>query len=216
MNNRMRLRTLCVVVAVLLCVCIPIVAHAATYYTVTYVDGLYGKAFTTTTFTGLTKGALTPELDEEPSCPGYTFDGWEPDKSQTVTDHATYVAKWKAQVQNVNTPVYTVVYLDGNGETLEVLYNLPQNTATPAYSGGTPTCPGYRFTGWSPAVAERVTAYAVYTAQWEPDESGQPEPTADEDISPQTGATEVSLPALAIMALAAAALMVRTLRKRAE
>ena len=44
-----------------------------------------------------------------------------------------------------------------------------------------------------------------------------PEPAVDEEnVSPKTGAAEVSLPALAIVALAAAALMVRTLRKRAE
>ncbi|MGN1248829.1 MAG: InlB B-repeat-containing protein [Candidatus Spyradocola sp.] len=210
MNQRMRLRTLCVVVAVLLCVCIPIVAHAAANYTVTYVDGLYGNAFTTTVYSGLSSGAATPELPEEPSYPGYTFDGWEPERSRTVTDHATYVAKWKVQ----DTPVYTVVYLNGQGDTLDVLYGLPQDSATPAYSGGTPTWPGYRFTGWYPGVSERVTAYAVYTAQWEPEESSQPEPTADENVSPLTGASETSLPALVIVALAAAALMVLAFRKR--
>ena len=38
--------------------------------------------------------------------------------------------------------------------------------ATPAFNG-TPTRDGYKFTGWTPAVADTVTRNATYTAQWE-------------------------------------------------
>ena len=52
----------------------------------------------------------------------------------------------------------------------EVTSDLRRGTSTPAFTGGTPTRSGYTFTGWSPAVAATVTANAVYTAQWAPED----------------------------------------------
>ena len=232
MKNLKRYRTLFVLAAVLLCICIPVVANAVSTYTVTYVDGLNGKSFATTSFTGLPENTLTPALGFQPSCSGYTFNGWNPSLDSTVTRDITYVAKWTVE-SSVN--AYMVVYKDGFGNTLEEFPKCKDGDKTPAYSGGTPTHPGYIFTGWSPEIAEYVTGYAVYTAQWEVDPNYQPpqnyypdydeepiptptpEPVADEEnVSPKTGAAEVSLPALAIVALAAAALMVRMMRRRAE
>ena len=68
---------------------------------------------------------------------------------------------------------YSVTYKDGIGGTSfadEVTSDLRRGTPTPAFTGGTPTRSGYTFTGWSPAVAATVTANAVYTAQWAPED----------------------------------------------
>ena len=65
---------------------------------------------------------------------------------------------------------YTVTYTDGvDNETVfqdQVNKNLVHGTATPAFSG-TPAREGYKFMGWSPTVANTVTANVTYTAQWE-------------------------------------------------
>ena len=68
---------------------------------------------------------------------------------------------------------YSVTYTDGIGGASfadEVTSDLRRGTSTPAFTGGTPTRSGYTFTGWSPAVAATVTADAVYTAQWAPED----------------------------------------------
>ncbi|MGN1248830.1 MAG: InlB B-repeat-containing protein [Candidatus Spyradocola sp.] len=225
MKNLKRYRTLFVLAAVLLCICIPVVANA---YTIKYLDGFGG---TFAVFNNVNEGDAMPYPEQSPSRDDYTYDGWDPFPPNTVTGDATFVAKWRSS-QSTGVVVYTVVYEDGFGNNLQVYPGLTSGSATPAYNG-TPTHAGYIFTGWDREIAETVTGYTVYTAQWEVDPNYQPpevyypnydvepEPTptadadaADGDVSPKTGATEVSLPALVIVALAAAALMVRALRKR--
>ena len=63
---------------------------------------------------------------------------------------------------------YQVTYTDGiNGESFaDVSMEAKENEATPKFNG-TPARTGYTFTGWSPVVAEKVTANATYVAQWE-------------------------------------------------
>ena len=64
---------------------------------------------------------------------------------------------------------YTVTYTDGvDGEEVfkDQTYTAEAGKATPAFNG-TPTRDGYKFTGWTPAVADTVTRNATYTAQWE-------------------------------------------------
>ena len=64
---------------------------------------------------------------------------------------------------------YTVTYTDGvdNEEIFkDQTYTVESGKATPAFSG-TPARDGYKFTGWSPAVADTVTGNVTYTAQWE-------------------------------------------------
>ena len=64
---------------------------------------------------------------------------------------------------------YTVTYTDGvDGEVVfedQVIPNLVVGTITPEFDG-TPTRAGYTFTGWSPAVEERVTKSITYNATW--------------------------------------------------
>ena len=64
---------------------------------------------------------------------------------------------------------YTVTYTDGvDGEETfkDQVYTVEFGKATPAFNG-TPARDGYKFTGWTPAVADTVTRNATYTAQWE-------------------------------------------------
>lgn len=64
---------------------------------------------------------------------------------------------------------YTVTYTDGvDGEVVfedKVFSDLVVGTATPHF-GETPTRAGYTFTGWSPAVEEKVTNNITYNATW--------------------------------------------------
>ena len=63
---------------------------------------------------------------------------------------------------------YTVTYTDGvDGKVFKdkVISDLVVGTRTPEF-GGTPTRAGYTFTGWSPAVEEKVTKNITYNATW--------------------------------------------------
>lgn len=63
---------------------------------------------------------------------------------------------------------YTVTYTDGvNGKVFkdQVKPDLVVGTPTPDFDG-TPTRAGYTFTGWSPAVEEKVTKDITYNATW--------------------------------------------------
>ena len=64
---------------------------------------------------------------------------------------------------------YAVTYTDGvdNEEIFkDQVYTVEFGKATPAFNG-TPARDGYKFTGWTPTVADTVTRNATYTAQWE-------------------------------------------------
>ena len=110
-------------------------------------------------------GATLEELDvnagdtpsysgTEPSRDGYRFSGWSPapypaDKNQDYT--AQYVRQ------------YTARFLDWDGEVLSsILVDAGQR---PVYVGEAPSREGYRFTGWSPALAP-IIADTDYTAQY--------------------------------------------------
>ena len=76
---------------------------------------------------------------------------------------------------------FTVTYTDGVNGTVfkdDVHSNLNANTATPAFTGETPTREGYTFKGWVPTVAEAVTENATYTATWDEDANVNGEPPA--------------------------------------
>lgn len=102
-----------------------------------------------------------------PTADDYTFTGWTTTgnitqsgnswKSFTIgTGDATITATWL--------PIYTVTYVDGQGNTL-MTRTVTEGSATPAYTG-TPQRDGYTFAGWSPSVASTVTESVTYTATW--------------------------------------------------
>lgn len=66
-------------------------------YTVTYTDGVEGETiFEDKVFSELKPGETTPEFGNNPTRNGYTFEGWTPKVSETVTGDVTYTAQWKA------------------------------------------------------------------------------------------------------------------------
>lgn len=65
-------------------------------YTVTYTDGVKGKAFKDQVYKDLESGTDTPKFDGKPTRKGYTFTGWSPKVTDTVTKDVTYVAQWKS------------------------------------------------------------------------------------------------------------------------
>ena len=72
------------------------VAQWAKLYTVTYTDGAKGKAFKDQVYSDLESGTDTPKFDGKPTRKGYTFTGWSPKVTDTVTKDVTYVAQWKS------------------------------------------------------------------------------------------------------------------------
>lgn len=117
-----------------------------------------------------------------PAFDGHTFLGWSLDKDAYAADYQpggsitlstsdTLYAVWEEETADTFTVTYTVTYTDGvDGVVVfadDIHPNLTEGTATPPFSGGTPTRPGYVFKGWSPTVPATVTADATYTAQWE-------------------------------------------------
>jgi uncharacterized repeat protein (TIGR02543 family) len=71
------------------------------------------------------------------------------------------VAQWVANV-------YTVTYAPGaQGAFAQQVHTpLSYGVATPAFTGTPTGNSGYTFNGWSPTVANTVTANVTYTAQW--------------------------------------------------
>ena len=149
-----------------------------TAYAVTYTDGVDDEdVFADEIHNNLKDGDTTPAFTGTLTRNGYEFAGWTPAVAETVTASATYVAKWTPK--SPQPPVgdtYTVTYTDGvDGEKVfadQVYSGLQAGTATPAFNG-TPTREGFDFSGWSPNVAETVTASATYVAKWTP-KSPQP------------------------------------------
>lgn len=72
------------------------VAQWEKLYTVTYTDGVGGKAFKDDVHSDLEKDTPTPAFSGgTPTRKGFVFDGWTPEVAETVTDDATYTAQWK-------------------------------------------------------------------------------------------------------------------------
>ena len=107
---------------------------------------------------------------------------WYLDKegARYSTGTRTAFTEWKNYTKNgaanavylkyVEPTYFTVTYTDGvDGEEVfaDDVHNVLAGEATPAFVGGTPTRKDYKFLGWDPEVAEKVTENATYTAKWE-------------------------------------------------
>jgi hypothetical protein len=134
-------------------------------YSVTYRPGLHGFF---TDFAGETEivyhiasGEATPTAPTMTSNMGWTFTGWNPTLTTTVTKDIIYEAQW-----NQNT--YTITYTPGTHGTFttQVYTNLVYGTTTPTFIGTPSGILGYTFAGWTPTVTNTVTDNVVYTAQW--------------------------------------------------
>lgn len=77
-------------------------------YAVTYTDGVDdAEVFADQVTDGLHYGDDTPAFNGTPTRSGYTFTGWKPEVTETVTGDATYVAQWE---KNSVTPPVTKYY----------------------------------------------------------------------------------------------------------
>ena len=135
-------------------------------YTVIYTDGVDGEEIFKDQVYTVEFGKATPAFNGTPARDGYKFTGWTPAVADTVTRNATYTAQWEKLTP---AETFTVTYTDGvdNEEIFkDQVYTVEFGKATPAFNG-TPARDGYKFTGWTPAVADTVTRNATYTAQWE-------------------------------------------------
>lgn len=137
----------------------------ATKYTITFdTDG--GSIINP--ITGVYGGSV--EWPDNPSKTGYKFDGWydkdgwligEADiPSSMPAENLTFKAKWTPNE-------YTITFMDGYSET--TIQTGGQTFGNALATPADPTRTGYKFTGWSPAIAEGAmvpAADTVYTAQW--------------------------------------------------
>jgi uncharacterized repeat protein (TIGR02543 family) len=80
---------------------------AANSYTVTYAPGTHGT-FNTTSHSGLHYGDPTPPPPTTTGETGWTFTGWIPTPTTTVTNNVTYVAQWTQTTTPTATPTPTV------------------------------------------------------------------------------------------------------------
>ena len=79
-------------------------------FTVKYVDGVSGEAFTAEEYT-VKAGEATPAFQGDlTKYPGWKFKAWTPDLADTVTEDVTYTATWEPKGAN------TIIYW-GNGGT---------------------------------------------------------------------------------------------------
>ena len=135
----------------------------ANAYTVKYIDGINGAIFAEESHTAK-YGDPTPAFEGSTDREGYKFLGWEPEVAETVTEDATYTAKWDK--------LFTVTYKDPYKNFEEQVYYVEKGGKVPAFVG-TPTREGYIFSTWNgvyeavngPA-GETVTKDRVFSARW--------------------------------------------------
>jgi uncharacterized repeat protein (TIGR02543 family) len=107
-----------------------------TVYTVTYQPGTHGT-FTAQVTTNLHYGDQTPAAPTVTGDAGWTFTGWQPTPSATVTSDTTYVAQWTQTISPSPSPSATASptstpYTDTSPSTLRT--GAPILTTTPTVS----------------------------------------------------------------------------------
>ena len=125
--------------------------------------------------------------------PHYVFEGWYTEESfENPYDFSTPVVHKTDLYAKWSPVMYTITYTDGVDS--EAVFEDQVSTAkydddTPAFVG-TPEREGYTFLGWDPAIAEKVSGNATYTAQWEPIAIPSQEPTEEPTEEPTQEPTE--------------------------
>ena len=121
-------------------------------------------------------GFVTPSLDGVEATPlnaaVHRFSMWTDDSgnkcdpTKTIKVNGGSTTVFEAQFEKIPT-TYTVTYTDGvDGKAFKnQQYSAKYDETTPTFVG-TPTREGYKFLGWDPMVAEKVTGNATYTAKW--------------------------------------------------
>lgn len=102
----------------------------AATYTVTYSDGVDGKAFVDVVY-AVKEGLETPSFGKDPYYAGYVFDGWDKDIEKTVTGDVTYTAKWKAAEKKAEDTKKTSVKTTSDKDTSEVSQEGKEDVTAP-------------------------------------------------------------------------------------
>ena len=133
--------------------------------TVTYLPGTQGTWGNTDYIFRTHYDESTPAPPSTPCTPGYTFAGWNPTWSDTVTGDATYTALWTQDE-------YTVIYDPGEYGN----WNVNDYTYICNYDDSMPAPPddyeaadyAYYFVGWDRSFDPnaKVTGSITYTALW--------------------------------------------------
>jgi hypothetical protein len=149
-------------------------------FTVTFAPGAQGT-FAAVTHTNLVVGRPTPAAPLVTGNTGWTFTGWAPALSPTVTaSNVTYIAQW------IRTPgMWTnVTFASGaqsnspNVVIENVLIGTEVSTlAVPTFTPNT----GFTFAGWFPTLTGNVVANAWFTAQWQATGGGGGGGSGDDD-----------------------------------
>ncbi|RFT36043.1 hypothetical protein CG402_02045, partial [Bifidobacteriaceae bacterium NR020] len=165
-------------------------------YTVTYTDGVDGKAFPDQKTSDILSGTKTPAFNGTPTRAGYVFAGWNPAFTAKVTADVKYVAQWKKDH-------FTVTFKDGdktqtvkvkNGKAIDkdelIDQSMPKNPTKAGYTfkewNTKEDGKGEKFTGAS-VVKGDMTVYAIYTKDSvpTPDLTSNP-PTPELKLQPET------------------------------
>jgi hypothetical protein len=93
------------------------VDRVITKYTVQYTDGVDDVEIFADQLYTVEAGTETPPFEGTPERDGYTFDGWTPEVSDTITDNAVYSACW---IKNIP-PFDADVNGDGDTDPLDVV-----------------------------------------------------------------------------------------------
>ena len=147
-------------------VCTGNAEYKATYrimtYTVSFVD-YDGKEISKNTYT-YGDAVVVPD---SPTRDGFQFTGWDRPVKSTVTEDATYTAKYgKILVK------YTVTFVDQNGY---VINSREYSKGDIIYVPDAPERKGYEFSGWTPRVIKTCEGAATYKATYDKEEVVKPE-----------------------------------------
>ena len=162
-----------------------------TPFTVTFLPWEHGTLWGTTEYSVFSWLKLSDiEWYQTPTTTAnthYVFSWWSPslNTNSKVLSDVTYTAIWWEDNNNDGQndefeTKYTVTYrdwVDGSVFEEDIHTNILSWTTTPTHTN--PTRLNYVFSGWTPSIAEKVTANAIYTATWKVDSNNNW--VADED-----------------------------------
>ena len=131
-------------------------------FTITYTDGVAGEEIFTDQVYTADKDTTTPAFSGTPTRSGYTFKGWLPEVSATVTETVTYVAQWEKRITGGGSlgTKYKLHYESNGGTTYPDEYYTYGAVVT---LDKVPTRAGYIFTGWyaDKELTQKVTSVTM-------------------------------------------------------
>ena len=122
-------------------------------FQITYTDGVEGQQIFRDQFFFAAEGAETPKFVGTPVREGYTFVGWSPVVSGTVSGDTVYEAVWSANTYEIT---FDVSGGELDNRTMSVTFDQPIGEMP------VPTRAGYTFQGWIDRMGNVYTAETIY------------------------------------------------------